>query len=124
VLGAHGLSEARFMAIETRWTKALADEAKRGDRSLQDAYDDAYLSAWQAIRGAFEVADYARLTLAAERGDLAPALDAMALRRTTWMRIKRIFARRVAASPAFAARVKQALADLRTAGPVSAKRHR
>jgi hypothetical protein len=116
VLGAHGLTEARWMDVERRWTEVLAAEAKRGELALQDAYDEAYVAAWQALRGPFEAEGYARLTVAAERGELAPALKALSVRRTTWMRLRRIFARRVATEPALAARVRDALAEQRRAG--------
>jgi hypothetical protein len=116
VLGAHGLSDARWVEAEKRWSGALAEEAKRGQRALLEAHDDAFVKAWQAIRGPFDVVDYARLTVATERGELTAVLDAMAIRRTLWMRLKRIYSRRIAADPAFAARVKQALADARRGG--------
>ncbi len=117
VLGAHGIAEARWTEAEKRWTEALAAEAKRGERKLLDAHDDAFFKAWQGVRGPFEFADYAQLTVAAERNDLAGGLDAMGIRRTVWMRLKRIFARNIATDRAFAAGVKQALADQRARAP-------
>jgi hypothetical protein len=122
VLAAHGLSDARWTEAEKRWTEALAEEAKRGERTLLEAHDEAFVKAWEAIRGRFEIADYARLALAVERGDLAEALDAMAVRRTTWMRLKRVFGRRMAASQALAGQVKQALADGRRGGRADRRR--
>jgi hypothetical protein len=110
--------------VEKRWNDALAAEAKAGRQSLTDAYDEAYIAAWQALRGPFEIAAYARLTVAADRGHLAGELDAVKLRRTTWMRFRRQFARRVASEPTFAAQVKAALAEQRRNVTASAGKRR
>lgn len=113
VLGAHGLSEARFAEIERRWTAALDDEDRRGGHALRDAYDAAYVKEWEAHRRPFELADYARLTVAAERGHLAAALDSLGIRRTLWVRLKRVWARRLAESRSLASGLQRELARQR-----------
>jgi hypothetical protein len=117
VLDARGLSEERWAEIEKEHNQALADEAKRGEHVLADAYDDAYVAVWEAHRGPLEVGDYARLTVAAERGGLGPLLEALSIRRTLWSRLKRLYGRRMAADPALAARIQRALAEQRARSP-------
>ncbi|WP_438007340.1 DUF2169 domain-containing protein [Sorangium sp. So ce321] len=127
VLGAHGLSEARFAEIERRWSVAMDDEDRRGGHALRDAYDAAYIKEWEAHRGPFELGDYARLTVAAERGHLAAALDAIGIRRTLWIRLKRVWAKRLAESRSLAGALQRELArqrDLRSADAHGMTRHR
>ena len=113
VLAEHGLSEARWAIAESRWSGAMDSEAKLDGHALRDAYDEAYVATWKAIRGGFEVADYARLALAAERGTLAATLDAMGMRRTLWLRLKRLYTRRLAMEPHLAAELNQLLTEAR-----------
>lgn len=113
VLKAHGLTEARWAEADRRWRDAIDEEEKRGGHALRDAYDAAHIGAWESLRGSLQPADYARLVFADERGDLASALDAIGVRRTVWLRLKRLWARRIAEDPSLAVRVKNALAALR-----------
>ncbi|WP_437780796.1 DUF2169 domain-containing protein [Sorangium sp. So ce1097] len=113
VLGAHGLTEARFAEIERRWTSAMDEEDRRGGHAIRDAYDAAYIKEWEAQRRPFEIADYARLTVAAERGHLAAALDSLGIRRTLWIRLKRVWARRLAESRSLAGALQRELARQR-----------
>ncbi|WP_438017674.1 DUF2169 domain-containing protein [Sorangium sp. So ce315] len=113
VLGAHGLTEARFAEIERRWTSAMDEEDRRGGHAIRDAYDAAYIKEWEAHRRPFEIADYARLTVAAERGHLAAALDALGIRRTLWIRLKRVWTRRLAENRSLAAALQRELAHQR-----------
>ncbi|MGK3967811.1 DUF2169 domain-containing protein [Sorangium sp. So ce118] len=127
VLGAHGLSEARFAEIERRWSVAMDDEDRRGGHALRDAYDAAYIKEWEAHRGPFELGDYARLTVAAERGHLAAALDSIGIRRTLWMRLKRVWAKRLAESRSLAGALQRELArqrELRSADAHGVTRNR
>jgi hypothetical protein len=113
VLAGHGLSEARFGSAQKRWIDALDVEQRSGGRALRDRFDAAYIASWEAIRGPLEAADYARLVVAEEKGGLSSALEALALRRTAWMRMKRLWSKRLAASPGLAALVHKEVAKLR-----------
>ncbi|HTN89197.1 MAG TPA: DUF2169 domain-containing protein [Sorangium sp.] len=127
VLRAHGLSEARFAEIERRWSVAMDDEDRRGGHALRDAYDVAYIKEWEAHRGPFELGDYARLTVAAERGHLAAALDSIGIRRTLWTRLKRVWAKRLAESRSLAGALQRELArqrELRSAEAHGVARNR
>ncbi|WP_438043862.1 DUF2169 family type VI secretion system accessory protein [Sorangium sp. So ce128] len=115
VLRAHGLSDERWEQAEARWQEAMAEEARRGERPLRDRFDAAYLAAWEAIRGVLRPTDYARLVVATERDGAAAALDPLAIRRTVWAQMKRLWARRLAGDPRLRAHVEAEIATLRGA---------
>ncbi|WP_437894241.1 DUF2169 domain-containing protein [Sorangium sp. So ce124] len=115
VLYAHGLSDERWEQAETRWQEAMAEEARRRERPLRDRFDAAYLTAWEAIRGVLHPTDYARLVVATERDGAAAALDSLAIRRTVWAQMKRLWARRLAGDPRLRAHVEAEIATLRGA---------
>lgn len=113
VLAAHGLSEARFGSAQKQWIDALDGEQRSGGRALRDRFDAAYVASWEAIRGPIEADAYARLVVAEESGGLSSALEALGLKRTAWMRMKRLWSKRIAESPGLAAIVKKEAAKLR-----------
>ena len=113
ILAKHGLTNARWSAAERAWQTAIDEEQRSGGHALLDAYDIAYLAAWESLRGALKVREYALLSLAAERGKLPPALDSLAIRRTVWTRIKRRWARRIAIDQRLSEAVGRELASLR-----------
>ncbi|XXX81026.1 DUF2169 domain-containing protein [Sorangium sp. So ce134] len=115
VLKAHGLSEARWQEAERRWRESMADEVRRRERALRDQFDRAYVTAWEAVRGALSAADYARLIVATERNGVSAALGERAIRRTVWARMRRLWARRLADDPRLRARVEAEIARLREA---------
>ncbi|WP_437299893.1 DUF2169 family type VI secretion system accessory protein [Sorangium sp. So ce426] len=115
VLRAHGLSEARWAEAERRWRDAMAEEARRRERALRDRFDAAYVGAWEAVCGPLHAADYARLIVATERSGGAAALGDRAIRRTVWVRMKRLWVRRLADDPRLRARVEAEIARLREA---------
>jgi hypothetical protein len=117
VLRAHGLSEARWADAERRWKEAMADEARRRERALRDVFDAAYVAAWEAIRGALQPADYARLIVATERDQAAAVLDELAIRRTVWARMQRLWAQRLTRDPGLKARVEIEITKLREVTP-------
>ncbi|WP_437324092.1 DUF2169 domain-containing protein [Sorangium sp. So ce381] len=115
VLRAHGLSDERWEQAEMRWQEAMAEEARRRERPLRDRFDAAYLAAWESIRGVLHPTDYARLVVATERDGAAAALDSLAIRRTVWAQMKRLWARRLAGDPRLRAHVEAEIATLRGA---------
>ncbi|WP_437320409.1 DUF2169 domain-containing protein [Sorangium sp. So ce385] len=115
VLEAHGLSEARWQEADRRWREAMADEVRRRERALRDRFDRAYVTAWEAVRGALSATDYARLVVATERNGVSAALGESAIRRTVWARMRRVWARRLADDPRLRSRVEAEIASLREA---------
>ncbi|WP_441287145.1 DUF2169 family type VI secretion system accessory protein [Sorangium sp. KYC3313] len=115
VLRAHGLSEARWAAAERRWRDSMTEEARRRERALRDKFDAAYVGAWEAVWGPLHAADYARLIVATERSGSAAAPGDRVIRRTVWVRMKRLWARRLADDPRLRARVEAEIARLREA---------
>jgi hypothetical protein len=83
----------------------MAEEERRGGTALRDAHDAAFVAEWEAMRGPVELADYVRLSLAAEGGGLAMALESLGIRRTIWTRLKRVWAKRLADDPTLATAV-------------------
>jgi len=112
ILSAHGISEADWSEDEKQW-KEIRRSALRGDSDLIAAFDSAYVTAWESIRGPFSIPEYACLSLAAERGDLPAMLATLKLTRATWRRVVRVWARRMAEDPAFAMAVRNAESALR-----------
>lgn len=112
-LEAHGLDNARWTAAERGWIAAMEDEAKSGGHVLRDAFDAAYIAAWESIRGELKVPDYARLVVATETGKLSQALDALSIRRTVWTRMRRCWERRMAMDVRFTAEVEREITALR-----------
>ncbi|MDC0740836.1 DUF2169 family type VI secretion system accessory protein [Polyangium mundeleinium] len=113
ILAGHGLTEEIWRAAEQRWNDAVDQEVKRGAKALRDRFDAAYVAAWEAIRGPFDVKIYATLVVADERGSLSAALDARRIRRTVWTRVKRRWEKRMV-DPVLAAQVKEEIARVRS----------
>jgi hypothetical protein len=105
ILRENGLSEAAWAAAERRWTTAIASD--QGD--LVAAFDGAYVAALERIRGPIRVEEIARLRVAAERGDPGAVLDELKLQGPAMVRIERVWARRLSADPALAARLADAV---------------
>ncbi len=78
-----------------------------GRFGLRDAYDCAYVTAWERMRGPITPADHARLR-AAGPARLGAALDALGIRRAAWPRVQRVLKRRVENDPALAEAVSVA----------------
>jgi hypothetical protein len=94
VLAQHGLEPETWIAIERQWADRLATEAEGDETALRDAYDDAYLAARVAHRGAFGMAAVAELRaeLEARIGD--ESVPALAMDVADAMRFQRVRARR------------------------------
>ncbi|MDI1445992.1 DUF2169 domain-containing protein [Polyangium sp. 6x1] len=112
ILAGHRLTEETWRAEEQRWNEAVDQEVKRGVKALRDRFDAAYIAAWEAIRGPLDVKTYATLVVADERGSLSAALDALRIRRTVWIRVKRRWEKRMA-DPVLAAQVEKEIAQVR-----------
>ncbi|HVK69239.1 MAG TPA: DUF2169 domain-containing protein [Polyangium sp.] len=112
ILAGHGLTEEIWRAAEQRWNDAVDQEVKRGAKALRDRFDAAYVAAWEALRGPLDVTTYATLVVADERGSLSAALDALRIRRTVWIRVKRRWEKRMV-DPVLAAQVEKEIARVR-----------
>lgn len=111
ILLENGLTEDTWDALESRWAQALRQEAAQGGSALLERYDRAYVARIEKERGPITPEAYTRLALAHERdrGALTRALRDLELPWGVTPRILRVFAARMAADPALAAKVRAAV---------------
>lgn len=113
ILRARNLTEQTFAAAERKWTQAIEKDTARGPSALLSAYDAAYIGAIEKIRGRITPAEYARIVVGAERGQTNETLAELRIQRSAVMRLKRVFAKKMAEDAALKAEVSRALAELR-----------
>jgi hypothetical protein len=113
ILQKAGLSEDDWDALEHRWAQVLKKDAEQFRTDRLAAYDGAYVARLEAERGPITPEAYARLALAhaRDKGALTRALRDLGLPWGTTARIQRVFAERMAADPALAARVNAAMKE-------------
>jgi hypothetical protein len=109
VLERHGLTPDSWSELELGCVVQLAAEAKRGDTTLRDAYDDAYLEARAAHRGPFDLQSFAELRVELESGTVADSSLGMAEDIADAMRFYRVWQRSIAADPAGARQLEEAI---------------
>lgn len=98
-------------ALSRHWTEAVQRDMERGKTELLAAYDDAYVGQLEAERGPIEVEEYARLSVASERGMEKQTLTELDLPRAALLRIRRVWLRRTSRDPALARRLRKAIDD-------------
>jgi hypothetical protein len=103
------LSPEYWTAVEKHWSTAIQDETKKGKKTLLDRFDTAYVDQIEKERGLIDVREYAKLTVAAERGALDEVLEELQLPRGAVMRIERVWVKRFAKEPELAAKVEAAM---------------
>jgi len=108
-LAARGVDAATWERTDTHWKPRL------GDRAHRDAYDAAFVSALEKARdeGAFTVADYARIMVGVERGQLPALAAAYGVPPPDVMRVQRVWLKRVASDAALGAAAVAAVAAAR-----------
>jgi hypothetical protein len=94
---------------ERHWNEAILDETRRGKRALLDAYDADYVGRLEEERGPIQIAEYARLVVAGERGTAAEALAELGLPRAAAMRIERVWLKKVLGDATLAKAVAHAV---------------
>ena len=95
MLEQHQLSLAHFERIEAHWQQRIRSESRRGKATLLRRHDEAYVAQLERERGPIEVAEYAALVVAAERGTAAELLEELSLPSTASLPIERVFLRRI-----------------------------
>ncbi len=109
ILDVEGLAADRWAALERHWLDQIRAEAGRGRSAWLDAYDEAYVGRLEEERGPVLVAEYARLSVAIERGVEQKALGDLGLPRSALIRIKRVWLRRIAGDTGLAAELRAAV---------------
>ncbi len=115
ILDEHGLAPAMWTALDKHWAEAIAAEMSRGKARLLKAYDAAYVGRLEEERGLLEVRDYARLTVATERGTVAEVLFELDLPKGAVLRIQRLWLGKLTADPVLARDVRAAVEQEREA---------
>jgi hypothetical protein len=113
VLRAHLLTEPAWTMIDQHWTKAIAGETAQGGQALAEAFDEAYVTAQDRLRPPVDVAAYARLHVALERGEVGRVLADLELELGDLVRLQRVWARRLATSNALGAELARAIEETR-----------
>jgi hypothetical protein len=96
ILEAEELSPEEWEKEHVRWLGEITDELDRGKKKLLAAYDSAYVAAIEDLRGPIAAGEYARLSLAADRGEAAPVLAELGLPEHATSRIRRVWRARMA----------------------------
>ena len=115
ILEENDLDPPAWAALKRRYNDAILDEARRGKAVLLKAYDAAYVGRLEQERGPIEVEEYARLVVAAERGDARRVLADLGLPETAMVRIERVWLDRVVTTQALGDRVRLAVSAARQA---------
>jgi hypothetical protein len=96
--------------------EAIGQETSRGRSALLRRYDEAFVAEQSRLRGGdLDDAMYARLSVAAERGQAPRALADVGLTMPDFMRLQRVFTRRSAEDATVAARLRAAIDAARKA---------
>jgi hypothetical protein len=114
LLRARLLTEGSWALVAQHWKKTIAAEAECGENATADAFDDAYVRALEQMPKPMNVAAYARLTVAVERGEVGQLLAELDLELESLVRLQRVWARRIAASPELADALELAVGQARS----------
>lgn len=109
LLEAEELTPETWEKVHVRWLGEIHDELDRGKKKLLGAYDAAYLASIEDLRGPITAGEYARLSLAADRGEAAPVLAELGLPEDATSRIRRVWRAKMAKDPRVDAEVQAAL---------------
>jgi len=103
------LTPEQWKATEALWADRVRAETGQGRAQLLRTYDAAYVARLEQERGPIEVEEYARLVVAAERGQSSPTLRELGLPTGAMVRIERVFLRRLVDRPTLGDRVRKAV---------------
>ena len=115
VLKANLLTDPGWLMVDQHWKKALAREAEEGGRTLLLAFDEAYLATQARLGKPLGVAEYARILVGLERGQVGRVLGELELELADLMRLQRVWTMRLAASTELTAELAQAVEEARAA---------
>lgn len=111
VLKAHLLTEPGWTMVDQRWKTALAREAEEGGRALLLAFDEAFLAEQSRLGKPIGVAEYARIQVGLERGQVGRVLGELELELADLMRLQRVWAKRLAESAELTAKLARAVEE-------------
>jgi hypothetical protein len=109
ILEENGLTEGAWDEHSRRWARRIQDETDRSRTGLLRAFDGAYVGRIEEERGPITEEEHARLVVAGERRGADEAMKALGLPRAAFLRIRRIWIARSAASADLGKRVRRAI---------------
>ncbi|MGK4007952.1 DUF2169 domain-containing protein [Sorangium sp. So ce1036] len=111
ILEAEALALDTWEALHAHWLDAIRAGMARGSKAQLSAYDAAFVGALEAERGPITAAEYARLVIAAERGNDRETLAELRLPEGVMIRIRRVWLERVVKDPEAAREVREAMRE-------------
>jgi hypothetical protein len=115
VLKANGLSIASWADIDEKWADAIATDLETGDRALVDTFDATYVATQERLGKRIGVVEYARILVGIERGEVGGVLASLELALSDLVQIQRVWAKKLAETPALGAEVEKAVETIRSA---------
>lgn len=107
ILKTHDLTPSRYSALDEHWMETIRRETERGRSKLLRAHDRAYVGQIEAERGPIEIAEYARIVVAARRSQEGAALSDLGVPRAALPALRRVWLRKLADDPALAASARR-----------------
>ncbi|MFO0590627.1 MAG: DUF2169 domain-containing protein [Polyangiaceae bacterium] len=108
ILKKEDLTSPEWESLSTHWNGVVQDATTRGKTKPLDAWDEAYVAELEVERGAITVEEYASLIIASERNTAESRLADLGLPRGSFIRIRRVWGRKMRADTALAAQVRAA----------------
>jgi len=99
VLAKNDLDDATWARIEKAHMSRIDQETSKGLTDLLNRYDASYVAAQDKLRRPIGVKEFARITVARERGALAETLSELSIPRSELMRLDRVWQQRRLAYP-------------------------
>ena len=99
ILEAEQLAPDLWKKLEAHWKAAISAESRRGKSAQGRAYDQAYVAQLESERGPIGPAEYARLTVAVERGTEDGVLADMQIPSAGLIRVQRVWLQRILTDP-------------------------
>ena len=116
LLEKEALTPAVWERLQAHFAEVLGEESRRGKNEEGRAYDEAYVGAVEAIRGPITPVEYAQITVAVERSEVASALSALDLVEAALPHVRRVWLQRIVSDPALAKQARSAVRAARAAG--------
>ncbi len=115
VLARNQMAEEHWEVLHAHYEAEARAEAKRGKNERMRRFDDAYVAELARLRRAVTADDYARLAIAAERGEESAVLAELDLPAQAWPHLRRSWLTRIVADPRLGKKVREAVSRAREA---------
>lgn len=109
ILEENELETGAWERLDKHWNDAVRKGMERGKPELMRAYDAAYVGQLEKERGPITLEEYARLVVAADRGDLGKVMTKMTLQREAMIRIERVWLAKIVGDTKVGAGVRMAV---------------